>query len=268
MDEYSMNKDDYVQIDKLDQDKYERSKRLGWFDVNKVKNTKLLVVGAGAIGNETCKNLVLSGYQHISLVDMDYVVNSNLNRCLFFSEEDAKQRRLKVEAIKEKILRLNPKVKLQIYKEKIETFSDDFIPSHNIVLGCLDNIATRLHLNSHCYYHDVPYVDAATLGLTGKVQVVIPPKTSCLECSLNRTHKKMMNVRMSCTGKNITFFEPKLAADINTTSIVSAVQVQEALKITHKRFSNIIRNMWYYDGNRNVSEVFEIEISPDCVNHH
>jgi hypothetical protein len=101
----------------------------------------------------------------------------------------------------------------------------------------------------------------------GKVHVVIPPDTSCIECGMNKTHNKIREMRLSCTGRDVTFFEQKIAADINTTSIVSAIQVQEVLKIIHKRWKNVIRNIFYFDGNRNVSEVLELQINPKCPHH-
>ena len=81
----------------LDEDKHERSKRLDWFNLEKIQDAKVLVVGCGAIGNETVKNLILAGFRKIVLVDMDHVVHSNLNRCVFFDDEDAERKRLKAE---------------------------------------------------------------------------------------------------------------------------------------------------------------------------
>lgn len=262
-----MAKEKVVNVHSLDDDRFERSKRLGWFNLKKVEKIRVLVVGAGAIGNETVKDLVLSGFHHIALVDMDYVVKSNLNRCVFFSDEDAEENRMKSEVISKKITVLNPDVKIKSFVSSIERFSEEFIPSFDLVLGCLDNVSARLHVNAQCYYHRIPYIDGATRGLIGKVQVVLPPETSCLQCGMNKTHDKIRNTRLSCTGRDVTFFEPKLAADINTTSIVSAVQVQEALKIVHKRLDAVIRNVFYFDGNRNVADVLELPINPECSHH-
>ena len=259
--------DKTIDIKSFDEDKFERSKRFDWFNLDIVSNTNILVVGAGAIGNESCKNLLLSGFKKITIIDMDSVVRSNLNRCIFFNENDAIKNKKKVEAISEKLKILDPKSKIKTYPRRIEDLSDDFIHSFDVVLGCLDNISTRLHVNSHCYFKKIPYVDAGTSGLIGKVQVVIPPVTSCLECGMNKTHNKIREMRLSCTGRNVTFFEPKIAADINTTSIVSAIQVQEVLKIVHKRWENVIRNIFYFDGNRNVSDVLELQINPKCSHH-
>lgn len=251
----------------VDRDKYDRSKRFAWFDRDAVRDAAVLVVGAGALGNETCKDLLLSGFRTISLVDMDHIVRSNLNRCVFFSDEDARQRRSKAQVIAEKAARLDPDVHLDAYVKKIQELPPDFVAGHDVVLGCLDNIETRLHLNAHACHYQVPYIDGGTRGLVGKVQVVLPPDTSCLECGMNVTHHRIKDVRYSCTGDHITVFEPKMASDVNTTSIISAVQVQETLKLVNGRHERLIRNMFYYDANRNVADVIEVPQDPDCPHH-
>ncbi|MEW5760817.1 MAG: ThiF family adenylyltransferase [Candidatus Thermoplasmatota archaeon] len=261
-----MKKKVVLEVGYIDKDKYERAKRLKWLDFKKINKTKVLVVGAGALGNEVCKNLVLSGFKNISLVDMDYIVKSNLNRCILFTNLDAEKRRLKAVVVGERIKEIDDSVNIKCYTKKIEELGEKFIPAHDIVIGCVDNIATRLHLNAHCYYHRIPYIDGGMDGLIGKVQVVVPPKTSCIECNLNKTHMKILDLRFSCTGENITFFENKLAAEITTTSIIAAIQVREALKLVNK-CGEVIKHLLYYDGYRNVCDTLELEINPNCMHH-
>jgi molybdopterin/thiamine biosynthesis adenylyltransferase len=256
-----------LRADRLNEDKFERTKRIPFLDIEKIQEAKILMVGVGAIGNEVGKNLILSGFRNISIIDMDYIVRSNLNRCLFFTDLDADKKRLKAEVVAEKMKQMDPEVKIDYYTKKIEEMPEDFIPSHNAVLGCLDNVGARLHLNAHSYYNKIPYIDGATLGLIGKVQVVLPPETSCLECGMNKTHMKIMEKRFSCTGTDITFFEQKMPAEITTTAIVSAIQVRETIKIISGHKDKIIRNLYYYDGKRNVGDELEIDINPDCPHH-
>jgi molybdopterin/thiamine biosynthesis adenylyltransferase len=251
----------------LDEDKHERSKRLDWFNLEKMQKAKVLVVGCGAIGNETVKNLILAGFRKITLVDMDHVVRSNLNRCMFFDDEDAERKRPKAEVVAEKAKRMERSLDIDYRTEMIQDLPEDFISSFDIVLGCLDNVAARLHLNAHCYYKGIPYIDAATLGFIGKVQVVLPPETPCFECAVNKTHLKIMGDRFSCTGVDTTYHEPKLAAEITTTSVVSAIQTRESIKIVLGRESDIVQNVFYYDGMRNISDVLEIGMNPGCPHH-
>ena len=81
-----------IDINALQDDKFERSKRIDWFDLDKVQCANTLLVGAGAIGNEVAKNLALSGVRNITIVDMDIIEKSNLNRCLFFSNLSAEKK--------------------------------------------------------------------------------------------------------------------------------------------------------------------------------
>ena len=252
---------------RLKEDKYERSKRIGWLDLDSIIKSKVLVVGAGATGNEVCKNLVLSGYRNITIVDMDEIERSNLNRCIFFSDLDADKKRKKAEVVAEQLLAMDENVNISHHIEKIQELPEDFIPYHDLVFGCLDNIAARLHINAFCYHHKIPYIDGATDGFIGKVQVVLAPNSPCLECTMNKTHMKVMEKRFSCTGREVTFFQDKLPAEITTTSVIAAVQVREGLKISCKSEDVLINKIFYYNGAKNISEVFEIEINPNCPHH-
>ncbi len=232
-----------------------------------VIGSRCLVIGAGALGNEVVKNLVLSGAKSITIVDMDEVAISNLNRCIFFRTEDAQAGRSKAEVIAHRAKELNEVAKLEATIGRIQDLPSKRFRENDVVFGCLDNVAARLHSNSHSYYHRVPYIDGATMGTSGKVQVVIPPSTPCLQCAMNRTHYKLMEKRFSCTGADVTFFEPKMAAEITTTSVIAAVQVREGLKVLSGKSDECIRNIWYYNGLANRSDVLEVDLDPECAVH-
>ena len=249
------------------EDRFDRSKRIPWFDMDLTREARVLVVGAGALGNEVVKDLVLSGVRYITLVDMDRVVLSNLNRCVFFTPQDARESRLKVEAVANGARTLGQDVEIETAAERIEDLGEGIFKGQDVVMGCLDNLATRVHVNANTYWMRIPYVDGGTIGLMGKVHVVVPPDTSCVECTLNASHYKIIEQRYSCTGEDMTFVEPKLAAEVTTTAIVAAVQTREAMKIINGRKDLVLSNLFYYDGNRNVSDVLEVEINPDCPNH-
>ncbi len=249
------------------EDRFDRSKRIPWFDLDMTRQARVLVVGAGALGNEVVKDLVLSGVRYITLVDMDRVVRSNLNRCVFFTPEDARESRLKVEAVSNGAKALSEDVEIETAAERVEDLGEGIFEGKDVVLGCLDNLATRVHVNANTYWMRIPYVDGGTMGLMGKVHVVVPPGTSCIECTLNATHYKIIEQRYSCTGEDMTFVEPKLAAEVTTTALVAAVQAREAMKIINGRRDLVLSNLFYYDGNRNVSDVLKVDINPHCPNH-
>lgn len=255
-----------VKVGEMDRDRHDRAKRLGWFEVDKVSHAKVTVVGCGALGNEAVKDLILLGFRRITLIDMDRVVGANLNRCLFFCDADAENGELKVEAVRRGAMALAKGAKIKVHAEKVEILGDGLCKNTDIILGCLDNIAARLHVNAHARKADVPYIDGATNGLVGKVQVVTGDGP-CLECSMNRTHMKIINMRQSCTGEDVSFYTPRLAAEITTTSIVAAVQVREALKLVHGLKDSALRGLFYYDGMKNESSVLDLDVNPRCPHH-
>ena len=250
-----------VSLKQHDRDRFDRSKRIPWINIGKIRKTRVLVAGAGALGNEVVKNLVLSGFRNITVIDMDDIVLSNLNRCVFFREEDIGTV-MKSEILAKRASELDKDVKIVPKVMRIQENTDW---NFDVALGCLDNILARLHLNSHCRFHGIPYVDGATDGLRGKVQVILN-KGPCLECAMNSTHAKVVDRRFSCTGGQFSFV-PKMAAEITTTSIIAAMQVREAVKIASGREDLCIINVTYYDGTSGETETLTAETDPECPNH-
>jgi len=250
----------YVKAREYDSDRFDRMRRIEWLDIDNLHKADCLVVGAGALGNEVVKCLLLAGFKSITLVDMDEIVVSNLSRCVFFREGDGGRK--KAEAVAERARELYPESEITPVVSRIQDLKDwDF----DIVFGCLDNISARLHVNSHTRYHKIPYIDGATDGFRGKVQVVLE-SGPCLECGINGSHMKVMEERFSCTGGG-TVFIPKLASEITTTSVIAAVQVREAMKILSGRSELCIKNVMYYDGQTGATTDLEIPEDSSCLNH-
>ena len=251
----------------IDEDRFDRAKRIDWVDFEAIQGAKVLMVGAGAIGNEVGKNLILSGFKKITVLDMDRVVHSNLARCLFFSETDAVEGKLKAELVSSGMMVLDPAAEVIPIVGTIQDQGDEFFGGFNLVLGCLDNVLARLHVNSQCCYHNVPYIDGAMDGFSGKVQVILPGKGPCLECGMNDTHGKIVEQRFSCTGNDMSLYLPKVGAEITTTSLVGAIMVREALKIICGKHEECISNVVYYNGMNNTFHELKIPMRDDCTNH-
>lgn len=256
-----------LRVGDIDQDRFDRSRRIGWLDLRGISEARVLVVGAGAIGNEVAKDLVLSGFRRITLVDMDHVVGSNLNRCVFFTKADADDGALKAIVVARGMSSLADNVEVTAVTKRIEELPPSTFDEHEVVLGCLDNIAARVHVNAHSYAAGKVYIDGAMDGFLGKVAVVRPPDGACLQCGMNKTHAKIASLRFSCTGKGVVFHEPRVAAEITTTSVVAAVMVREALKVVSGRHDLLLSNSFYYDGQNRVSEELEIPLDPGCPVH-
>src|SRR4030042_550460 len=115
----------------MDDDRYDRSKRVPWLDIESISMARVLMVGAGAIGNEVAKDLVLSGFRKITIVDMDHVVGSNLNRCMFFTNEDSSKRAMKAEVVARGFKSLAPDAEPVAVVSRIEACSDGWFGAHD-----------------------------------------------------------------------------------------------------------------------------------------
>src|SRR3977135_3033483 len=69
-------------------DRFHRFKLISWWDQDRLKNAKVLVIGAGALGNELLKNLSLLGIGNVVVADMDRIENSNLSRSVLYRAKD------------------------------------------------------------------------------------------------------------------------------------------------------------------------------------
>lgn len=250
-----------------DDDRLDRSRRIQWLDIDAVVRARVLMVGAGALGNEVAKNLVLSGFRDIRIVDMDRIEGSNLNRCMFFDSADAAARRRKAEVLAERVNRLCEDADVKWISRRVEEIPVKQFDEADVVVGCLDNIAARVYVNALSYAAGKVYVDGGMDGLIGKVMVVRPPDGACLACGMNRSHARVADVRFSCTGTEVTFHEPRLAAEVTTTSVIGAVMVREVLKHISGKNDLLLSNVFFYDGARNRSEELEVERNPDCTVH-
>ncbi|KAL8933662.1 MAG: hypothetical protein Q9216_006266 [Gyalolechia sp. 2 TL-2023] len=139
----------------------------------RIKLSRVLMVGAGGIGCELLKNLVLTGFGEVHIVDLDTIDLSNLNRQFLFRHEHIKKPKALV--AKESAGRFNPQVKLEAHHANIKDpeFNIDWFAGFDLVFNALDNLDARRHVNKMCLAADVPLIESGTTGFNGQVQVIV-----------------------------------------------------------------------------------------------
>ncbi|KAI6090225.1 hypothetical protein F4821DRAFT_38766 [Hypoxylon rubiginosum] len=153
--------------------------------------TKILVIGAGGLGCEILKNLALSGFKDIHVIDMDTIDISNLNRQFLFRKDDVGKFKAEVAArFVEKRVR---GVKITPHNCRIQEFDEDFYMQFQLVVCGLDSIEARRWINATLVNMvDMddqdslkPLIDGGTEGFKGQTRVVFPTLTPCIECQLD-----------------------------------------------------------------------------------
>jgi len=163
-----------------------------------VRDSKVLMVGAGGIGCELLKNLVLSGFKNITIIDLDTIDVSNLNRQFLFQKQHVGKS--KSACAKEAALRFAPGCSIDSLHGSImkDEYNRDWFKQFNIVLNALDNRQARNHVNRMCLAADIPLVESGTAGYLGQVTVIKKATYECYECQPKPTQKTFPG----CTIRN------------------------------------------------------------------
>ena len=204
---------------------------ISWWEREKVQNASVLVVGAGALGNDVIKNLALMGIGHIFIVDFDTIEAANLSRSVLFRESDNNRSKAEVAAARAKAL--NPQVHVQYLNGDVTTqLGLGVFRRMDVIIGCLDNREARLAVNRFCYWMNKPWVDGAIQELLGLARVFVPGQGACYECTLTEQALRDLSLRYSCpllARQNVLL--GKVPTTPTIASIIGGIQSQEALKL-------------------------------------
>ena len=159
--------------------------------IGNIEQSKILVIGAGGLGCEILKNLALSGFKNIDVIDMDTIDVSNLNRQFLFRQKDVGKAKATVAA--EFVVKRVPSCKINAHVCKIQDMDEDYYMQFNIVVCGLDSIEARRWMNATLVgMVDMenpdslkPLIDGGTEGFKGQSRVIFPTMTSCIECQLD-----------------------------------------------------------------------------------
>jgi len=170
----------------------------------KLFNTKLFIVGSGAIGCEHLKNFSMMGIGHQTITDMDVIEKSNLSRQFLFRNYDIGKYKAEIATTKAK--KMNPNVNIKyklnrVGKETENIFDDKFYSNIDIVVNALDNVNARIYMDNKAIEYQKPLLESGTLGLKGNVQVILPNLTE----SYGSTTDKAEDQIPVCTLKNFPY---------------------------------------------------------------
>lgn len=216
-----------------DGDRYSRLRLIRWWDQGRLAAAKVLVVGAGAIGNEVLKNLALLGVGRIFVIDCDRIENSNLARAVLFREADFGKS--KAEAAAAAVRELNPDVRVTaIHGNVVTDLGLGVFRDVDVVIGAVDNREARLWINRACWKVGTPWIDGGIQEISGVVKVFVPPGGACYECGMTENDYRLLTVRYSCPLLSRDEMQAgKVPTAPTVASIIGGMQVQEALKILH-----------------------------------
>ncbi|MDF7647912.1 molybdopterin-synthase adenylyltransferase MoeB [Pantoea sp. Acro-805] len=153
--------------------RYNRQIVLRGFDFDgqeKLKASRVLVVGLGGLGCAAAPYLASAGVGHLTLLDFDTVSLSNLQRQILHS--DATIGQPKVESAHQQLTAINPHCQLEAMNAQLDDAQlSALIARHDAVVDCTDNVSSREQVNRLCFQHKVPLISGAAIRMEGQLSV-------------------------------------------------------------------------------------------------
>ncbi len=243
---------------------------MSWWDSETVQKARVMVVGAGALGNEVLKNLALLNIGNILVIDFDTIEYANLCRSVLFRESDCHDNQRKCEVAAARVKDLNPNVKtMSINGDIWLDVGLGVFRRMDVIIGCLDNRLARLFINRHCHKVGKTWVDGAIENLAGQLDV-FKPGVSCYECQLTEIEHRIIQYRLGCADMAIrNSNQGKIPTTPISSSIIGAMQVQEALKVIYGNDKQSMAGKQFrYEGMNNMMLQFPCGApKEDCPSH-
>jgi len=250
----------------LEEDRFSRLRLIPWWDQAKIQSAKVLVVGAGALGNEVLKNLALLGFLNVVVVDLDSIETSNLSRSVLFRASDVGLS--KAAAIARGYNDLLPEATVRpMVANVMQDCGLGLFAWADLILAGLDNREARLWINRAAWKVNRPWIDGAIEGINGVARVFLPGQPPCYECTLGETDWAILNRRMSC---NLLLHEANPQGRTPTTptisSIIGGIEAQAAGKVLHG-LPTLAGTGYVFEGLHHTSYVTQYTENPDCMSH-
>jgi molybdopterin/thiamine biosynthesis adenylyltransferase len=247
-------------------DRFHRFSLIGWWDQARLARARVLVIGAGALGNEIVKNLALLGVGNLLIADMDLIENSNLSRSVLYRASD--NGTLKASAAAKAAKDIYPDINVHAFNGNVvHDLGLGVFRWAEVVIGGLDNREARLSINRNCWKVNRPWIDGAIEQIDGQARVFVPDGP-CYECTMSQQDWKLLQMRRSCNLLTRPEMETggKTPTTPTVSSIVAGVQCQEAIKLLHG-MPTIAGGAWVFNGITADSYLTKFQRKEDCYSH-
>lgn len=226
-------------------------KNIGYKGQMKLAESKVAILGCGATGSFMANLLARMGVGYIRLIDRDIVELSNLHRTNLLDEEDVEKARPKSVACRDKIRRINSSIHVEAIVDRLsKQNAEKLLAGVDLILDGTDDVETRLLINDLSVKHGIPWIYVGVERWYGIVMPIIPGRTACYRCIIERPPERRGN---ACEYLGVV--NPAVAL---TTSIAVSLAVKILLG------EEIESVMYMVDAWRNEVNKVKIARNPNC----
>ncbi|HMG36253.1 MAG TPA: ThiF family adenylyltransferase [Blastocatellia bacterium] len=205
----------------------------------RLANSRVVIVGCGALGAVHAEMLARAGVGTLVLVDRDFVEPSNLQRQLMYDEHDALERLPKSIAAARHLAQINSSITVEPLVADLNfENAEEVMSGADLILDGTDNFETRFLINDVAVKQRVPWIYGAAVGSYGITMTIVPSETPCLACVL----EEMPQAGSGPTCDTAGVIMPAV-------SFIASIQAAEALKLLVGRNDRLHRmliriNLW------------------------
>ena len=228
-------------------DRYKRQMMLfGEEGQERLKKAHIFIAGAGGLGSPVSIYLAVAGVGTITIVDMDVVDQTNLNRQILHFDRDIGKK--KTASAEEKLQALNPDIKINAIDVRIEESNAvKLIGKADGIVDAMDNYPTRYLLNDVAIAKEIPFFHGGIRGFYGQVTTIIPGKTPCLKCIFPKAPPKEVFPVVGVTP-----------------GIIGTIQANEVIKYLLGSGELLTNRLFIWDGMQAHAEEICVERNPMC----
>lgn len=220
--------------------RYERQfilKEIGREGQRKLDESRVAVIGIGALGTVSSNMLARAGVGELLLIDRDFLEINNLQRQVLFSEQDLKDNLPKAVAARNALQKVNSEIKIEAEVADINAESiDSLLGDVDLIIDGTDNFETRFLINDYALKKGIPWVYGGAVRMEGMSYVVQPGKTPCLRCLFGQAP----NAESAQTCDQVGILAP-------VAHLIASFQTVEAIKILAGKEDAIEKKLWKVD---------------------
>jgi adenylyltransferase/sulfurtransferase len=229
-------------------------KEIGGIGQKKLLNSKITIIGLGALGSIAAYYLTAAGIGSLKLVDFDKVELSNLHRQILHSSNDINKK--KSQSAFEKLSVLNPDCKIELIEELVVPRNvKEIIKGSDFVIEGSDNFPTKMLINDACVDLSIPFTVAGVLRFHGQIMSVIPKKkTACYRCLFGDVVDSPLG--MSCSQAGVIGLIP---------GIIGSIEANEAIKYILNIGELLINKILFVDLKTYRFTMIDVYRTEDCL---
>lgn len=219
----------------------------------KLKQARVLVIGAGGLGSPALFYLAAAGVGTVGIADFDTVTLSNLNRQIVHFTNDIGRK--KTDSAESKIKALNPDVKVEKFDFRLNIDNiEEVIDKFDVVIDATDNFAARYLISDSCFFLGKPVIEGAAVGYLGILMTIIPGKTPCYRCLYPEPPAD--GVVETCSDTGILGM---------ATGVIGSLQALEAVKVITDIGEKVTGRVIVFDALTTEFSDIQLEKSPKCA---